>query len=206
MTVACAGVCKAAGGGGGRGAEGRRSGTAGGRIGGSKGAAGHDNVTFEGGFVIFVCQVPWTPGKVPSTPAVLRCPSARWIAPFSAGVAPFSPNRTPICEWLRLLPKALRPLPMVCVLFPGISMGYAAPRPYRGSGAALRCMSAPHVGVTSTFFFCMHYSKLSFLLKMRFCLVYSTSCRPGSAFINRGGCRRKPPSDKAFRRGLHRLT
>ena len=119
----------------------------------SKGAAGHDNVTFEGGFVIFVCQVPWTPGKVPSTPAVLRCPSARWIAPFSAGVAPFSPNRTPICEWLRLLPKALRPLPMVCVLFPGISKGYAAPRPYRGSGAALRCMSAPHVGVTSTFFF-----------------------------------------------------
>ena len=102
---------------------------------GSKGAAGHDNVTFEGGFVIFVCQVPWTPGKVPSTPAVLRCPSARWIAPFSAGVAPFSPNRTPICEWLRLLPKALRPLPMVCVLFPGISKGYAAPRPYRGSGA-----------------------------------------------------------------------
>ena len=119
----------------------------------SKGAAGHDNVTFEGGLVIFVCQVPWTPGKVPSTPAVLRCPSARWIAPFSAGVAPFSPNRTPICEWLRLLPKALRPLPMVCVLFPGISKGYAAPRPYRGSGAALRCMSAPHVGVTSTFFF-----------------------------------------------------
>ena len=80
----------------------------------SKGAVGHDNVTFEGGLVIFVCQVPWTPGKVPSTPAVLRCPSARWIAPFSAGVAPFSPNRTPICEWLRLLPKALRPLPMVC--------------------------------------------------------------------------------------------
>ena len=167
---------------------------------------GHDNVTFEGGLVDFVCQVPWSPGKVPSTPAVLRCPSARWIAPFSAGVAPFSPNRTPICEWLRLLPKALRPLPMVCVLFPGISKGYAAPRPYRGSGAALRCMSAPHVGVTSTFFFCMHYSKLSFLLKMRFCLVYSTSCRPGSAFINRGGCRRKLPSDKAFRRGLHRLT
>ena len=105
----------------------------------SKGAAGHDNVTFEGGFVIFVCQVPWTPGRVPSTPAVLRCPSARWRAPFSAGVAPFSPNRTPICEWLRLLPKALRPLPMVCVLFPGISKGYAAPRPYRGSGAALEC-------------------------------------------------------------------
>ena len=101
----------------------------------SKGAVGHDNVTFEGGFVILVCQVPWSPGKVPSTPAVLRCPSARWIAPFSAGVAPFSPNRTPICEWLRLLPKALRPLPMVCVLFPGIPKGYAAPRPYRGSGA-----------------------------------------------------------------------
>ena len=119
----------------------------------SKGAVGHDNVTFEGGLVDFVCQVPWSPGKVPSTPAVLRCPSARWIAPFSAGVAPFSPNCTPICEWLRLLPKALRPLPMVCVLFPGISKGYAAPRPYRGSGAALRCMSAPHVGVRSTFYF-----------------------------------------------------
>ena len=53
---------------------------------------GHDNVTFEGGLVDFVCQVPWTPGKVPSTPAVLRCPSARWIAPFSAGVAPFFPK------------------------------------------------------------------------------------------------------------------
>ena len=119
----------------------------------SKGAAGHDRFTFEGGLVIFVCQVPPSPGKVPSTPFVLRCPSARWRAPFSAGVAPFSPNRTPICEWLRLLPKALRPLPMVCVLFPGISKGYAAPRPYRGSGAALRCMSAPHVGVTITFFF-----------------------------------------------------
>ena len=118
----------------------------------SKGAVGHDNVTFEGGLVDFVCQVPWSPGKVPSTPAVLRCPSARWIAPFSAGVAPFSPNRTPICERLRPLPKALRPLPIVCVLFPGTSKGYAAPRPYRGSGAALRCMSAPHVGVTSTFF------------------------------------------------------
>ena len=71
---------------------------------------------------------------------------------FLLELPPFSPNRTPICEWLRLLPKALRPLPMVCVLFPGISKGYAAPRPYRGSGAALRCMSAPHVGVTSTFF------------------------------------------------------
>ena len=164
----------------------------------SKGAVGHDNVTFEGGLVDFVCQVPWSPGKVPSTPAVLRCPSARWIAPFSAGVAPFSPNRTPICEWLRLLPKALRPLPMVCVLFPGISKGYAAPRPYRGSGAALRCMSAPHVGVTSTFFFCMHYSKLSFLLKMRFCLFYSTSCRPGSAFINRGGVGGSHPRTRRF--------
>ena len=61
----------------------------------SKGAVGHDSVTFEGGLVDFVCQVPWSPGKVPSTPAVLRCPSARWIAPFSAGVAPFSPNGTP---------------------------------------------------------------------------------------------------------------
>ena len=164
----------------------------------SKGAVGHDNVTFECGLVDFVCQVPWSPGKVPSTPAVLRCPSARWIAPFSAGVAPFSPNRTPICEWLRLLPKALRPLPMVCVLFPVISKGYAAPRPYRGSGAALRCMSAPHVGVRSTFYFCMHYSKLSFLLKMRFCLVYSTSCRPGSAFINRGGVGGSHPRTRRF--------
>ena len=58
---------------------------------------------------------------------------------FLLELTPFSPNRTPICEWLRLLPKALRPLPMVCVLFPGISKGYAAPRPYRGSGAALEC-------------------------------------------------------------------
>ena len=94
---------------------------------GSKGAVGHDNVTFEGGFVIFVCQVPWTPGKVPSTPAVLRCPSARWIAPFSAGVAPFFPKSyahlrmvtpftegvTPFADGLRSLPKDksfLRPL------------------------------------------------------------------------------------------------
>ena len=117
---------------------------------------------------------------------------------FLLELPPFSPNRTPICEWLRLLPKALRPLPMVCVLFPGIPKGYAAPRPYRGPGAALRCMSAPHVGVRSTFYFCMHYSKLSFLLKMRFCLVYSTSCRPGSAFINRGGVGGSHPRTRRF--------
>ena len=126
--------------------------------------------------------------------------------PFFCWSCPLFPKSYALLRMVTPLPKALRPLPMVCVLFPGISKGYAAPRPYRGPGAALRCMSAPHVGVRSTFYFCMHYSKLSFLLKMRFCLVYSTSCRPGSAFITRGGCRRKPPSDKAFRRGLHRLT
>ena len=119
-------------------------------------------------------------------------PFPQIVRPFANGYA-FYRRRYALCRWFAFF-------------FRGISKGYAAPRPYRGSGAALRCMSAPHVGVTSAFFFCMHYSKLSFLLKMRFCLVYSTSCRPGSAFINRGGCRRKPPSDKAFRRGLHRLT
>ena len=146
-------------------------------------------------------------------PAKFRQLPPRFGAPLLAGLPlfllelpPFPQIVRPFANGFALLPKALRPLPMVCVLFPGISKGYAAPRPYRGSGAALRCMSAPHVGVTSTFFFCMHYSKLSFLLKMRVCLFYSTSCRPGSAFINRGGCRRKPPSDKAFRRGLHRST
>ena len=136
--------------------------------------------------------------KSRGVPAKFRQLPPCFVPLFLLELPPFSPNRTPICEWLRLLPKALRPLPMVCVLFPGIPKGYAAPRPYRGPGAALRCMSAPHVGVRSTFYFCMHYSKLSFLLKMRCCLVYSTSSRPGSAFINRGGVGGSYPRTRRF--------
>ena len=155
-------------------------------VGASKGAAGHDNVTFEGGLVDFVCQVPWSPGKVPSTPAVLRCPSARWIAPFSAGVAPFFPKSyahlrmaTPFTEGVTPFADGLRS-------FPSDFQGLRRPTPLPRVGGSF----AMHVGSARRGdeygFFCMHYSKLSFLLKMRFCLVYSTSCRPGSAFINRG--------------------
>ena len=167
---------------------------------------GHDNVTFEGGLVDFVCQVPWSPGKVPSTPAVLRCPSARWIAPFSAGVAPFFPKSYAHLRMVTPFTEGVTPFADCLRSFPRDFQGLRRPTPLPRVGGSF----AMHVGSARRgneyVFLRMHYSKLSFLLKMRFCLVYSTSCRPGSAFINRGGCRRKPPSDKAFRRGLHRLT
>ena len=105
----------------------------------SKGAVGHDNVTFEGGLVDFVCQVPWSPGKVPSTPAVLRCPSARWIAPFSAGVAPFFPKSyahlrmaTPFTEGVTPFADGLRS-------FPRDFQGLRRPTPLPRVGGTLEC-------------------------------------------------------------------
>ena len=94
----------------------------------SKGAVGHDNVILRVVWLILFAKSRGVPAKFRQLPPC-------FVPLFLLELPPFSPNRTPICEWLRLLPKALRPLPIVCVLFPGISKGYAAPRPYRGSGA-----------------------------------------------------------------------
>ena len=84
---------------------------------------GHDNVTFEGGLVIFVCQVPWSPGKVPSTPAVLRAPFSAGVAPFFPKsyahlrmVTPFTEGVTPFADGLRSFPRDFqglgRPTPL----------------------------------------------------------------------------------------------
>ena len=92
--------------------------------------------------MIFVCQAPWTPGKVPSTPAVLRCPSARWRAPFSAGVAPFFPKSyahlrmaTPFTEGVTPFADGLRS-------FPRDSQGLRRPTPLPRVGGSF----AMHVG------------------------------------------------------------
>ena len=108
----------------------------------SKGAVGHDNVTFEGGLVIFVCQVPWTPGKVPSTPAVLRCPSARWIAPFSAGVAPFFPKSYAHLRMVTPFTEGVTPFADGLRSFPRDSQGLRRPTPLPRVGGSF----AMHVG------------------------------------------------------------
>ena len=174
---------------------------------GSKGAVGHDNVTFEGGFVIFVCQVPWSPGKVPSTPAVLRCPSARWIAPFSAGVAPFFPKSyahlrmvTPFTEGVTPFADGLRSFPRD---FQGLRR--PTPLPRVGGSFAMHVGSARRGDEYVFFFACIIASSASC---SRCVFAWFTALRAGPDLLSSigGGCRRKPPSDKAFRRGLHRLT
>ncbi len=129
----------------------------------------------------------------------LDCPFFCWSCPLFPKsyahlrmVTPFTEGVTPFADGLRSFPRDFQ------------GLGRPTPLPRVGGSFAMHVGSARRGN--EYVFFCMHYSKLSFSLKIRFCLVYSTSCRPGSAFINRGGCRRKPPSDKAFRRGLHRLT
>ena len=129
----------------------------------------------------------------------LDCPFFCWSCPLFLKsyallrmVTPFTEGVTPFADGLRSFPSDFQELRR------------PTPLPRVGGSFAMHVGSARRGN--EYVFLRMHYSKLSFLLKMRFCLVYSTSCRPGSAFINRGGCRRKPPSDKAFRRGLHRLT
>ena len=108
----------------------------------SKGAVGHDNVTFEGGLVDFVCQVPWSPGKVPSTPAVLRCPSARWIAPFSAGVAPFFPKSYAHLRMVTPFTEGVTPFADGLRSFPRDSQGLRRPTPLPRVGGSF----AMHVG------------------------------------------------------------
>ena len=85
----------------------------------SKGVAGPDNLTFEACLVIFVCEVPPSPGKVPSTPVVFLCPFCSLDCPFFCWscplfpkwyallrmVTPFTEGVTPFADGLRSLPK-----------------------------------------------------------------------------------------------------
>ena len=98
----------------------------------SKGAVGHDNVTFEGGLVDFVCQVPWSPGKVPSTPAVLR-------APFSAGVAPFFPKSYAHLRMVTPFTEGVTPFADGLRSFPRDSQGLRRPTPLPRVGGTLEC-------------------------------------------------------------------
>ena len=103
---------------------------------------GHDNLTLEGGFVILVCQVPWSPGKVPSTPAVLPCPSARWIAPFSAGVAPLFPKSYAHLRMVTPFTEGVTPFADGLRSFPRDFQGLRRPTPLPRVGGSF----AMHVG------------------------------------------------------------